>query len=70
MGLSIKKFPKIRFKRGGGHEKLTHRRELPKKEGGGRGGLGQFADLRAGLAKYRGMGMLNLMTNVLTVNLK
>ena len=68
MGLSIKKFPKIRFKRGGGHEKLTHRRELPKKVGGGR--LGQFADLRAGLAKHRGMGMLNLVTNVLTVNLK
>ena len=34
--------------RGGGHEKLIYRRELPK-----RGGLGQFADLRGSLAKKR-----------------
>ena len=53
MGLSIKKFPKIRFKRGGGHEKLTHRRELPKKVGGGAWIVCRF---KGGLGKIQGDG--------------
>ena len=38
-------FTKTPIYRGGSHEKLIYRRELPKKR---RGGLGQFEDLKEG----------------------
>ena len=60
MGLRMKNLNmrfhwKIKFL-GRGHEKPIYRGKLPKNEGGG-GELGQFVDLRMGLAKRRGGGV-------------